>query len=120
MTIDATKCQEARHWLAKNGSESGFASNRFGLTEDARMFVEELYAAGAVRVLIPNDAIRDDEEEVSKMGGPYADALVIELPDGNRETLYGIFERESAGEGHEDMTGESSVTDGRFLYLWWD
>lgn len=120
MTTDAVKCQEARNWLAKNGSESGFASNRFGLTEEARMFVEELYAAGAVRVLIPNDAIRDEEEEVSATGGPYADALVIELPVENRETLYRIFEREAAGEGYEEMTGEGSVIDGRFLYLWWD
>jgi hypothetical protein len=120
MTIDTSQCQEARAWLAKNGSESGFASNRFGPTEAARTFVEEVYSAGAAKVLIPNDAIRDDEEEVSEMGGPYADALVIELPASGREKLYSIFESEAAGEGYEEMTGAGSVIDGRFLYLWWD
>ena len=120
MTIETSKCQEARAWLAKNKSESGFASNRFGPTEAARAFVEDLYASGAVHVFIPNDAIRDDDDEVSEMGGPYADAMVVELPATGRERLYATFEKEAADEGYEEMTGEGSVIDGRFLYLWWD
>lgn len=120
MTVDASECQEAREWLAKNGSKSGFASNRFGPTEAARAFVEELYSSGAVFVMIPNDAIRDHGEEVSVMGGPYADAMVIELPPPGREKPYEIFEKEAGGEGYEGMTGEGSVIDGRFLCLWWD
>jgi hypothetical protein len=46
--------------------------------------------------------------------------MVIELPDTGREALYHLFEREAASEGYDDMKGDQSVIDGRFLYLWRD
>jgi len=111
---------EARDWLKKNKSACGLAGNRFESTQEALAFVEELYAAGAARVFVPDDAIRGHEAEIRKHGGPYADSLVIELPAGDRKKVFEIFEREAESEGYEDMTGEEEVTDGEYLYLWWD
>jgi hypothetical protein len=111
---------EARDWLKKNKSDCGLAGNRFASTQEALAFVEEVYAAGAAQVFVPDDAIRGHEAEIREHGGPYADSLVIELPAGDRTNIFKIFEREAQSEGNEDMTGEASVIDGKFLYLWWD
>jgi hypothetical protein len=111
---------EALEWLRNNRSAFAFAGNRFDSTQAAIAFVEEAYAAGARRVFIPDDAIRADPIEVGESGGPYADAVVIELPDTGREALYQLFEREAALEGYDEMKGDQSVIDGRYLYLWWD
>ena len=111
---------EALGWLKANQSKSGFAGNRFDSTIAAIDFVAQAYAAGATRVFIPDDAIRSDPAEIREIGGPYADALVIELPATHREGLYQIFEREAELEGYEDMKGDACVIDGKFLYLWWD
>ena len=51
---------EALQWLRSNGHEAALASNRFSSTAEAIAFVEQLYAAGASRVFIPADTIRDD------------------------------------------------------------
>jgi hypothetical protein len=111
---------EALAWLKSNGSKVGFAGNRFGSTREAIAFVEELYGAGAARVLVPDDAIRKHHAEVSEHGGPYADSLVIELPSGDRADLFEIYEHEAEAEGYGDMKGADSVIDGRYLFLWWD
>jgi len=110
----------ARDWLKKNQSACGLAGNRFGSTQEALEFVEDIYAAGAIRVFVPDDAIRDDEIEIRESGGPYADSLVIELSTGDRKKIFEIFEREAEAEGYEDMTGPGSVIEGKYLYLWWD
>jgi hypothetical protein len=65
---------EALSWLRENGSESALASNRFGETQNAVEFVQQLYRAGATRVIIPLAAIQSDEAET------YADAVVVSLP----------------------------------------
>lgn len=111
---------EARDWLQKNKSGSSLAANRFGSTIEALAFVEEVYAAGATRLFVPSDAIRDHEAYIRKHGGQYADSLVIELPAGDRKKIFKIFEREAEAEGYEDMTGPDSVIDEKYLYLWWD
>jgi len=120
MPLTSDSGPEAREWLKKNKSDSGLAGNRFGSTQEALAFVEEVYAAGAVRVFVPDDAIRDHEAEIGEHGGPYADSLVIELPTGDRKKIFEIFEREAEAEGYEDMTGSDSVIEGKYLYLWWD
>jgi hypothetical protein len=119
MPLTSTNGPEALEWLRNNKSASGFAGNRFDSTNAAIAFVQEVYAAGAKRVFIPDDAIRADAIELPECG-PYADAMVIELPDAGREAIYLLFEREAASEGCDDMRGNQSVIDGRYLYLWWD
>lgn len=75
---------EALAWLRKSESESALASNRFGDTATAIRFVEELYAAGAARVVIPEESIQDE-----------ANTLVIVLPAerSKREALFQICDR---------------------------
>ena len=120
MPLTSSHGPEALEWLRNNRSAAGLAGNRFSSTQAAIAFVDGLYAAGARRVFIPDDAIRADPVELRESGGPYADAIVIELPERNREALYQLFEREAALEGYDDMKGDQSVIDGRYLYLWWD
>jgi hypothetical protein len=120
MPLTSSQGPEALGWLRSNKSPFAFAGNRFDSTQAAVAFVEQVYAAGARRVFIPDDAIRADPAELRKHGGPYADAMVIELPEKGREALYRLFEQEAASEGYDDMKGDQSVIDGRYLYLWWD
>lgn len=103
---------EARRWLRNNESESPLASNRFGSTENAVKFVNELYRAGAVEVLVPDEAIEADEFEV------YADSLVVVLPQDptKRRRVLGICGREAHREGFD--LGEDDGS-GR-IFLWWD
>ncbi len=120
MPLTSSQGPEALEWLRENRSPFAFAGNRFTSTQAAIAFVEQVYAAGARRVFIPDDAIRADPAELREHGGPYADAMVIELPDQGREGLYQLFEQEAASEGYDEMKGDQSVIDGRYLYLWWD
>ncbi|REK12937.1 MAG: hypothetical protein DWQ37_09935 [Planctomycetota bacterium] len=100
---------EARRWLKGNESESALASNRFGPTDEALRFVNELYRAGATRVVVPSDAISDDGVE------RYADALVVELPSNpdKRSRVLAICERELRRQGLDPDDGDQ-------VYLWWD
>lgn len=120
MTLPCFDGPEALVWLQENRSASAMASNRFDSTAAAISFVEALYQAGAIRVFIPQDSIRDDENELRDNGGPYTDALVIELPPSPSRELFRLFEAEAEAEGYDDIEGEKSVIDERFLYLWWD
>jgi len=120
MPINPVNAVEAKEWLAANQSESGFATNRFGPTAAARDFVDQLYGAGAIRVMIPNDSIRADRKEIEEMRGPYADALFFELPESDSEELFRLYEAEAEYEGYEGMRASESIIDERFLYLWWD
>jgi hypothetical protein len=122
MPLPCAEGPEALTWLRSNRSASALAGNRFDSTAAAIAFVEALYQAGATRVFIPQDSIRDDEVELRESGGPYADSLVIELPTTpppSRE-LFRLFEAEAESEGYGEMKGEESVIDGRYLFLWWD
>jgi hypothetical protein len=120
MPLTCSDGPEALTWLRSNRSASALAGNRFESTAAAIAFVEALYQGGATRVFIPRDSIRDDEIELRESGGPYADSLVIELPPSPSRELFRLFEAEAEAEGYDDMKGEESVIDGRYLFLWWD
>ena len=105
---------DAREWIQNNGREGPLASNRFEGKEDALAFVEALYEAGAVKVVV--DAINDDEIEAAE-GGPYAESLLVRLPSDpeKRERIFAIVDAESkkVGEQVADVGKET-------LYFWWD
>lgn len=107
---------EALAWIRGNGQEAPLAGNRFD-REDALAFVEQLYAAGAARVVVAASCIRDDAAERA-LGGPYADGLKVELPDdpGKRRALFEISNREAEDEGFDPEPDEGQ----RVLVLWWD
>ncbi len=110
--IDVTGSPEARQWLRNNESDSALASNRFGATSEAVQFVNGLYAAGAERVVVPEDAIEDDGIEA------YADSLVVVLPHDSekRRRVRAICEREIRNEGFDP----SEDGGGDQIFLWWD
>ncbi|MFT3867101.1 MAG: hypothetical protein QM715_01260 [Nibricoccus sp.] len=121
MKIQFEDGPEALEWLRLNGHEAALASNRFPSTSEAAAFVEHLYAIGAKRVFVPQDAIIADEEEVVELGGPYSDSLVIELSDaGVSEELAAIYREEATLEGYDLSKEPLPIIEGRFLYLWWD
>jgi hypothetical protein len=107
---------EARRWLLGNRNPSALASSRFETTAAALRFVDRLVAAGAESVFVTG--VSSEPWRVKAQGGPYADALVIVLPEDNarREDLFRLINREvvKAGmpvqydEGQEDML------------LWWN
>lgn len=108
---------EALGWLRENKNESALASNRFGETRNAVRFVEQLYSSGARRVIVPSETINADEDTLVE-GGPYADALLVNLPpdEDKRRAVIAICQRELKREGfklEEGMSGEQ-------IYLWWD
>jgi len=102
---------EARAWLAAAGP-APLAGNRFGDAAEARAFVEELYAAGAERVVVASEAIREEEE------GLYADALRVQLPRkaAPRRAVFAIVNREVEEEGLDPYEDKGQPS----LYLWWD
>jgi hypothetical protein len=107
---------EAKGWLEINGQAAALASDRFGSTQEALEFVNALYAAGARRVIIPSDSIRDDEVERAQ-GGPYADAVIIELDPGKDSAeVLRLYKQEALSEGH-DLSAENPIVDGRWLYM---
>ncbi len=110
---------EALNWLKNNRNESALASNRFGPTENAVRFVQGLYNAGALRVVIPRANITDDEDTQKWESGPYADAVVVELPQnsGRREKVWEICAREIRREGFDPADG---ADDEGKVFLWWD
>jgi hypothetical protein len=110
---------EALSWLKDNRNESALASNRFGGTENAVQFVQSLYNAGALRVVVPRANITDDEDTLNWELGPYADAVVVELPKNadRREKVWAICAREIRREGFDPADGADD--DGK-VFLWWD
>jgi hypothetical protein len=107
---------EAVAWLTSNENPYSFASNRFSSTDEAILFVEKLYARGAVQVLVTG--IYDEAWRIEAEGGPYADTLIIILPEekGARLDLFEIANDEAKREGFasEKDTGQEE------LMLWWD
>lgn len=116
-TVIRPEDPEAREWLAGNGHPMPLAANRFGEKEDAQAFVEELYAAGAVRVVVAAERIRDDEDELAE-GGPYADALRVQLPSepGPRAAVLALVNAEEEEEGFDPSEDEGQDV----AFLWWD
>lgn len=108
---------EARHWLSSNPNRHAFAGNRFEDTQAALEFVEQLYALGAVSVRVDN--IFDEAWRIAENGGPYADTLVVELPNDSRShiALRELFEHELGelqGLDLDQYQGEDELT------FWWD
>jgi hypothetical protein len=64
---------EARTWLMKAGDKTARSLGHFKHAPDVAKFVEELYQAGAVKVIVP-DIYRN------KRGDQFADALLVQLP----------------------------------------
>ena len=107
---------EALTWLRATHNDSALATNRFSTTGNAVTFVEQLYAAGATDVRIDNIMMLPNHRWT-----PYADALIVDLPDDGRKRheLLELIEHvgrpdEDAGEPPPDFIGPSSVR------MWWD
>ncbi len=121
MDIPIEEGPEAREWLKGNGNEAALASNRIESTAAGLGFVEKLYAAGAKRVFVPQDAIIADEEEIIELGGPSSDTLVVEFADGTVPPLLEhLYRQEATIEGFDRKEDPLPIIDGRFLLLWWD
>ena len=113
-----TGMPEAEGWLQANWSESAFASNRFATTAAALRFVQQLYAAGATEIGIEQVIVPSHDWT------PYADALIVRLPEdpSKRRKLFTLMRDvgqpdEDGGEPIEEFLsdrGQSSVR------LWWD
>lgn len=104
---------EARHWLLTNRNTSAFATNKFQGTANAIAFVDRLYAAGAIDVLIDNIL----DEHAAQEGGAYADTLIIHFAADtpSHERLLTICEHAIEGEADgrvDDAAGE--------IRIWWD
>ena len=116
--LDSSLLALALEWLRENKNESALASNRFGETRHAVKFVEQLYASGARLVIVPDESINTDGDTIRGEGGPYADALVVNLPEDEdrRKAVIAICQRELKREGFKLEDGMSSEQ----IYLWWD
>lgn len=110
---------EARAWLRENRNTSPFAGNRFFPKAEAEAFVENLYALGARAVYIAS--IYDEPERIAREGGPYADALLVVLPDDPRQrrALIAVNREEARREGFEEADAFDAADDGT-LFFWWD
>lgn len=107
---------EARQWLQTNANQYAFAGNRFGETINALNFVEDLYALGARRVEVTN--IFNEKWRIRENGGPYADTLIVTLPDDSRQR-FDLIELATAEMEKEGFPTESYFGE-RKLILWWD
>jgi hypothetical protein len=118
LTWQDYKGPEALEWLraALNPDDNALASNRFRGTENAIRFVEGLYAAGAVRVIVNQENIVDEGD-----GDLYADALVVLLPrePEARSRVVKICKQESDREEGE-VSSDADWQTGDCVFLWWD
>lgn len=107
---------EARAWLRSNPILYAFAGNRFDSTAEALVFVGRLYDAGALEVWVTN--IYDEAWRIEAEGGPYADTLIVRLPEdqGARQSLFEIANREAQLEGFAPDVDQGQD----LLLLWWD
>ncbi len=120
------KHKEAMQWLENNKNLSALASNRFGYTLTAKKFVENLYNLGAEKVYVVN--ITEDSETIKDEGGPYADALVVILPDSyeQKKKIVEISLDEAIREGfgelkNRDLELEKEMKKNpKETFMWWD
>src|SRR4051794_7532812 len=110
---------EALEWLRDKAAPKGFALNRFREKAEAAHFVQQLYQHGAMKVFVPDNAIRDYEKLRREIGGAEADSLIVELPAEleRRKAVLKFCAEEMRNEGLEDETPDDSVIDGRYVYL---
>jgi hypothetical protein len=108
---------EALAWLRVNHHPHPFATNRFDTREGALQFVEQLYAAGATFVSIDGILMVPNHN-----WAPYADTLIVDLPDNveHRRALFELIERE--GRPDEWDKKDEPLTDygQKSVRLWWD
>jgi hypothetical protein len=114
--MHSTSPPEARAWLKRNKNPHAFAGNRFCRTDDALAFVESLYAAGAVEVLV--DHIHPDRNESE--GGPYADTFIVRVPDDWTARLNVERFSEEEGPGRTPPGDFRMDVRSRDIELWWD
>jgi hypothetical protein len=114
--LDSMRKIPALLWLDSNKNEGALASNRFGPTAQARTFVESLLKLGAVQVFVADP--REEESRLKLEGGPYADTLIVELPEekAKRQALFKVFAEEAK---REEFASEPDVGQKQVL-LWWD
>jgi hypothetical protein len=115
-SLEAMDRHPALDWLRANRNPSALATNRFGSTENAIAFVKRLTAAGATSVYVAEPL--DEPERIEAEGGPYADTLIVELPDrqSDREALLQIIGDEARAQEAEPPQDRGQ----RFEVLWWD
>ena len=71
--LEKTHRKEARTWLKNGGGKIAHSLGRFKSESDAAKFVEQLYDAGAAKVIAPD--IYDN-----KAGDQFADSVLVHLP----------------------------------------
>ena len=107
---------EAAAWLRANWSDSAFATNRFGATENALAFVNQLHEAGATHVHIDNEMLLPNHDWT-----PYADTLLVGMPEDpqKRRALFELIEH--TGRPDDDGDEQPLIDCGqREVRLWWD
>ncbi|MEH7400785.1 hypothetical protein V7148_07350 [Gottfriedia acidiceleris] len=99
------KTFEALEWLKSNNNPPALATNRFGETIYAINFVEKLYELGAGKVSVVG--IIDEKERIEDEGGPYAESLIVELPedDVKRNDIIRFYEKEMEEQGIDEGEG---------------
>ncbi len=102
---------EAGEWLRASTNANAFAPNRFTRTAEAIAFVDELYAAGAVRVTIENI--------VDPTPSACSDSMVVELPADPSQRVEVLRIINDVGRPERDNGG---ITDSGepTVGLWWD
>ncbi|ODG89803.1 MULTISPECIES: hypothetical protein [Bacillaceae] len=115
---------EALEWLKSNNNPSAFATNRFGETINAINFVEKLYELGAGKVCVVG--ISDEKDRIEDEGGPYADSLLVELPEDDlkRNDIIKFYKKEMEEQGIVEGEGilewnESNLDNGILGFGWY-
>jgi len=103
------KEHDAEAFICHNKNPSAFASNNFGETKRACSFVRKLSKAGATNITVKN--VMPEPEA----GGPYADTLVVTVPDRKASRLLPLLL-----ESHVDAVRAKRVPGGMRFSLWWD
>lgn len=106
---------EALAWLCANPSPSAFASNRFASTQSAAAFIEQLYSAGATKIIIDNIQLLPGDDWL-----PYADTLMVTLaePGTTRRAVMDLIEE--VGRPDENSAAPWEVSGPNIVRLWWD
>jgi hypothetical protein len=110
--LEKGKHAEALDWLRANKNPAAFASNRFGATKNAILFVEALYAKGAERVYILDP--QEDPQTLKLEGGPYADTLIVILPKSFHK------QNEILKIKAKEVFFDPTALSGNELFFWWD
>jgi hypothetical protein len=106
--------REAHRWLVTQCG--ALARERFRGPADALRFIDRLYGAGAVSVLVSH--VREEPAGTDGEAVLYADSVVVVLPEAAeaRRTIFGLAAAEALREGIEpDRDQGQSV-----LHIWWE